>query len=73
MLTDVVMPEMNGKELAKKLRAVRPTVKLLFMSGYTSDVMARHGVLDQGMNFIEKPFAFTELAEKVRQVLDAVE
>ena len=73
LLTDVVMPEMNGKELAKQLRAVRPALKLLFMSGYTSDVMARHGVLDQGMNFIEKPFAFTELAEKVRQVLDAVE
>ncbi|MFW6099372.1 MAG: ATP-binding protein, partial [Thermodesulfobacteriota bacterium] len=70
VLTDVVMPEMNGCELAERLQALRPKTKCLFMSGYTADVVARHGVLDRGVEFIEKPFSFTELAGKVRDVLD---
>ena len=68
--TDVVMPEMNGRDLAARLQAVRPTVKHLFMSGYTSEVIAHRGVLDSGVNFIQKPFSLRELALRVREVLD---
>jgi CheY-like chemotaxis protein len=70
-ITDVVMPEMNGRELADKLLSIRPTLKHLFMSGYTANVIVHRGVLDEGVNFIQKPFSINELAVKVRSVLDA--
>jgi len=70
LLTDVVMPEMNGRDLAKKLHSLYPHLKRLFMSGYTSDIIAHHGVLDIGVSFIQKPFTVTALAAKVREVLD---
>jgi len=70
LLTDVVMPDMNGKKLAEKLQAMRPHLKTLFMSGYTADVMAQRGILEQEVTFIQKPFNFTGLAEKVRGALD---
>jgi two-component system, cell cycle sensor histidine kinase and response regulator CckA len=70
LITDVVMPEMNGRELAEKLRVIRPQLKCLYMSGYTADVMAHRGILDEGVNFIQKPFGSDALAAKVRQVLD---
>jgi PAS domain S-box-containing protein len=70
LLTDVVMPEMSGRELSEHLLIQRPGIKTLFMSGYTSDIMGRHGVLGEGMNFIPKPFTKEALAGKVRQVLD---
>ncbi len=70
LITDVVMPEMNGKELAEKIIAVHPGLRCLFMSGYTSNVIARHGVLDKGINFIQKPFSMETFANKVRKVLD---
>jgi PAS domain S-box-containing protein len=73
LITDVVMPEMNGRELVERLRAVRPDLKCLFMSGYTADVIARQGVLDEGVNFIQKPFAKDNFAVRVRQVLDHLE
>ena len=69
-LTDVVMPEMNGKDLADLIRKIRPQVRHLFMSGYTTDVIAHQGVLDAGVNFIHKPFSLQELAVKIREVLD---
>jgi YesN/AraC family two-component response regulator len=69
LITDVVMPEMNGKELVKKLREFNPQLKCLFMSGYTSDIIAQHGVLDEGVNFIQKPFSLSDLSAKVREVL----
>ncbi len=69
LITDVVMPEMNGRELARKLQSMYPDLGVLFMSGYTASIIAQHGVLDKGLNFIEKPFSIRELAEKVRQVL----
>jgi signal transduction histidine kinase/CheY-like chemotaxis protein len=72
LLTDVVMPEMSGRDLAESLTRLNPKLKLLFMSGYTSDIIAHHGVLDEGMHFIQKPFTMTDLAAKVRQVLDEV-
>jgi len=70
LITDVVMPEMNGRELAEKLRAIRPNLKCLYMSGYTANVIAHRGILDEGLNFIQKPFGSDDLAAKVRQVLD---
>lgn len=70
LLTDVVMPEMNGRDLAKRLLSLYPNIKRLFMSGYTADVIAHHGVLDEGMHFIQKPFTLKELALKVRKALD---
>ncbi len=71
LVTDVVMPGMNGKELKERLRLRYPGLKTLFMSGYTADVIAHHGVLEQGVEFIQKPFTNRALAEKVREVLDA--
>ena len=71
LLADVVMPEMDGRELAHQLLAVRPGTKILFMSGYTANVIAHRGVLDDGLDFIQKPFSMEDLAAKVRAVLDA--
>jgi signal transduction histidine kinase/ActR/RegA family two-component response regulator len=70
LITDVVMPEMNGRELAERLSAIRPNLKCLYMSGYTADVIAHRGILDEGLNFIQKPFGSDDLAARVRQVLD---
>ena len=70
LMTDVVMPEMNGRDLARTLRGLYPDLKRLFMSGYTADIIAHHGVLDDGVQFIQKPFAMKELAAKIREALD---
>jgi PAS domain S-box-containing protein len=70
LITDVVMPEMNGRELAEQLRVIRPNLKCLYMSGYTADAIAHHGILDEGLDFIQKPFGNDDLAAKVRHVLD---
>jgi len=70
LMTDVVMPEMNGRNLAKNLLSLYPNLKRLFMSGYTANVIAHHGVLDEGVQFIQKPFSMQTLAVKIRDVLD---
>jgi two-component system, cell cycle sensor histidine kinase and response regulator CckA len=70
LLTDVVMPDMNGKELLDKIRTISPGLKCLFMSGYTADVISRQGVLDEGVRFIAKPFSLMALDAKVRSSLD---
>ncbi|MBW1810444.1 MAG: PAS domain S-box protein [Deltaproteobacteria bacterium] len=70
LLTDVVMPEMNGKELFDKAIENHPSLRVLYMSGYTKDIIADHGVLDEGIAFIQKPFTLQSLATKVRKVLD---
>jgi PAS domain S-box-containing protein len=72
-LSDVVMPEMNGRELIDRLLEIRPGVKHLFMSGYTADVVIHRGVVDDGINFIQKPFSVKNIAVKVREVLDTSE
>jgi PAS domain S-box-containing protein len=70
MLADVIMPGMSGSELAKLLKPLYPEIKILYMSGYTDDAIVRHGVLQKGVNYIQKPFTMEGLARKVREVLD---
>ena len=70
LMTDVVMPEMNGRDLAENFCPSIRRLKRLFMSGYTADVIAHHGVLDEGVHFIQKPFSARDLAARVRAVLD---
>jgi PAS domain S-box-containing protein len=70
LMTDVVMPGMNGHDLAARLLDPHPHIKRLYMSGYTADVIAHHGILDDGIHFIQKPFTLAELEAKVRETLD---
>jgi len=73
LMTDVVMPDMNGRVLAERLQVLNPDLKVLFMSGYTANVIAHRGVLESGVYFIQKPFSKKELAEKVRAALQMAE
>jgi hypothetical protein len=70
LLTDVVMPQMGGKELAERVSTLRPEIKVLFMSGYTDDAVVRHGILEASTYFLQKPFTSAALGQKVREVLD---
>jgi PAS domain S-box-containing protein len=69
LVTDVIMPEMSGRQLADRLKEIRPELKVLFVSGYTDDAITRHGVLEPGIAFLQKPFTPESLARKVREVL----
>jgi CheY-like chemotaxis protein len=70
ILTDVVMPRMSGRELVDRVRATKPAMPVLYMSGYTEDAILRHGVLDASMLLLGKPFAPADLVRKIREVLD---
>ncbi len=70
ILTDVVMPGMSGHELAKRLKSLHPEIKVLYMSGYTDDTIVLHGVLVEGVNYIQKPFTVDALTKKIREVLE---
>jgi two-component system, cell cycle sensor histidine kinase and response regulator CckA len=70
LLTDMIMPEMNGSDLSKQMSSFFPDVKCLFMSGYTDDIIVHQGILDQAIHFIQKPFTMQSLAAKVREALD---
>ncbi len=72
LISDVVMPDMNGRELVRRISATKAGVKYLFMSGYTADVIANQGVLDEGVNFIQKPFSIQQLAVRVREALTTI-
>jgi len=69
LLTDVVMPDMNGKELFERIRSIKPDLRCLYMSGYTADVISRQGILDKGVHFIQKPFSLKDLAAGIRETL----
>jgi PAS domain S-box-containing protein len=71
LLTDVIMPGMNGRELAQRIAEIRPNVKILYMSGYTENVIGTNGMLDAGVRLLQKPFNLRDLKDKVREVLDA--
>jgi DNA-binding NtrC family response regulator len=68
-MTDVIMPGVNGRELAPQLTPLHPEMRQLFMSGYTANVIAHHGVLDEDVHFIQIPFSLNQLAAKVREAL----
>ena len=70
LVTDVIMPGMNGKELSQQLRSMQPDLRVIFMSGHTADVVAERGIIEDGYHFLQKPFSPVELARKVRHVLD---
>lgn len=67
LMTDVVMPDMSGKELAQRLSLIKPNIKRLYMSGYIANVIAHYGVLEKDIKFIQKPFTLKALSEKVRK------
>ena len=69
LLSDVILPSMNGREIYELLASSRPGLRVLFMSGYTENIIAPHGVLESGFHFVQKPFSLKELARKVRDAL----
>lgn len=70
LLTDVILPGMNGKILAEQIKKLRPDIKILFNSGYTGDIISRSGIIEEGFHFISKPFSAHELSHKIRAILD---
>jgi two-component system, cell cycle sensor histidine kinase and response regulator CckA len=70
VITDVIMPQMNGRDLVDQLLAQQPWIKCLYMSGYTADIIAYQGKLEEDIHFIQKPFSLSTLAAKIRQTLE---
>lgn len=73
LVTDVIMPKLGGSELVKQIHKVRPNLKVIYVSGYTEDTIGHHGVLDEGVNFVQKPYSLEGLAKRIREVLDGTE
>lgn len=69
LLTDVVMPQMTGKALLERIQAVRPGIRCLFMSGYTADAISKHGIIPEGISFLQKLFSREDLSVKLREAL----
>ncbi len=70
LITDVIMPEMNGRDLATRLQVMHPGIKCLFISGYPADIISSHGILDTGQHFLQKPFSRADMSKKIRTILD---
>ncbi|MGD9947895.1 MAG: response regulator [Desulfobulbus sp.] len=70
-MAEIIIPEMNGKELSLQLLSKCQNMKVLYVSGYTANVIAHHGIIDEGINFLQKPFSKKELSRKIREFLDA--
>jgi two-component system, cell cycle sensor histidine kinase and response regulator CckA len=71
LITDIIMPGMNGKDLSARLQVIRPAIKTLYVSGYTENAIIHHGILDSEVDFLQKPFTTKNLVRKVREVLDS--
>jgi len=71
LLTDLILPGLNGRELSELLLQSRKEMKILFISGYSDDVIAKHGVIDEGLSFLQKPFTASSLGKKIREVLES--
>ena len=71
MVTDVVMPGMSGREVVRALSPARPDMKVLYLSGYTDEAIVRHGMLEPGLAFLQKPFSPSALRRKVREIIDS--
>ncbi len=71
MVTDVIMPQMSGRELAERLTPMRPEMRVLYMSGYPDNTIVQHGILEAGTAFLQKPFTINALELKVREILDS--
>jgi CheY-like chemotaxis protein len=70
LLTDVIMPGMSGRQLAERIQSTRPQIKIMYMTGYTDDMVVQHKVLEPGVKLLQKPFSKVDLALKVRSTLD---
>jgi len=70
IVTDLIMPELNGKEFIKKVKEIYPDIKVIYVSGYTDNHIVHNGLLDENVNFLQKPYSAKSLAAKIRQVLD---
>ena len=70
LISDMIMPVMNGRELSDRLQPLRPEMKVLFLSGYTAEIISKQGVIEENIHFLQKPFSFEALTSKVREVLD---
>jgi CheY-like chemotaxis protein len=73
LVTDVIMPKLGGSALVKHIHKVRPNLKVIYVSGYTEDTIGHHGVLNEGVNFVQKPYSLEGLAKRIREVLDGRE